>query len=94
MGSRIGRTHFLASAAMLALALISIFACSPGNDSTTAGAGDPTRPTVEFEKYELDNGLDVILHVDASDPIAAVAMTFHVGSARRVSYRRPVASRS
>ena len=84
MGSRIGRTHFLASAAMLALALISISACSPGNDSTTAGAGDPTRPTVEFEKYELDNGLDVILHVDASDPIAAVAMTFHVGSAREV----------
>jgi len=39
---------------------------------------------IPFEKYELANGLDVILHVDRSDPIAAVAMTFHVGSAREV----------
>jgi zinc protease len=39
---------------------------------------------IPFEKYELANGLDVILHVDRSDPIAAVAMTFHVGSSREV----------
>src|SRR5687767_4527355 len=42
---------------------------------------------VEYEKYELPNGLDVILHVDRSDPLAAVAMTFHVGSAREVTGR-------
>ena len=45
------------------------------------------RPSIDFEKYELANGLDVILHVDRSDPIAAVAMTFHVGSAREVEGR-------
>lgn len=39
---------------------------------------------IDFERYELANGLDVILHVDRSDPIAAVTMTFHVGSAREV----------
>jgi zinc protease len=38
--------------------------------------------TVEYEKYELDNGLDVILHVDKSDPITAVAIQYHVGSNR------------
>jgi zinc protease len=48
------------------------------------GAGADTDVSIPFEKYELDNGLDVILHVDRSDPIAAVAMTFHVGSAREV----------
>ncbi|WP_339626510.1 pitrilysin family protein [uncultured Winogradskyella sp.] len=37
---------------------------------------------VEFEKFTLDNGLQVILHVDKSDPVAAVALTAHVGSAR------------
>jgi zinc protease len=37
---------------------------------------------VEFEKFTLDNGLQVILHVDRSDPVAAVALTAHVGSAR------------
>ena len=42
---------------------------------------------VNFEKYELDNGLDVVLHVDRSDPVVAVAMTFHVGSAREVRGR-------
>ena len=40
-----------------------------------------------YEKYELANGLDVILHVDRSDPVAAVAMTFHVGSSREVEGR-------
>ena len=38
--------------------------------------------SVDFEKITLDNGLQVILHVDKSDPVAAVALTAHVGSAR------------
>ncbi len=42
---------------------------------------------INYEKYELDNGLDVILHVDRSDPVVAVAQTFHVGSAREVAGR-------
>lgn len=37
---------------------------------------------VEFEKYTLDNGLQVVFHVDRSDPVVAVALTSHVGSAR------------
>ena len=37
---------------------------------------------VEFEKFTLKNGLQVILHVDKSDPVVAVALTSHVGSAR------------
>lgn len=40
--------------------------------------------SINFQRFQLDNGLDVILHVDRSDPITAVAMTFHVGSAREV----------
>ena len=42
---------------------------------------------IQFERYELGNGLEVILHVDDSDPLAAVAMTFHVGSAREIEGR-------
>ena len=37
---------------------------------------------VNFEKFTLDNGMEVILHVDNSDPVTAVALTIHVGSAR------------
>ncbi|MCO6475878.1 MAG: insulinase family protein [Phaeodactylibacter sp.] len=36
--------------------------------------------TIAFEKYELDNGLKVILHQDKSTPIVAIAVMYHVGS--------------
>ncbi|MCP3932269.1 MAG: insulinase family protein [Bacteroidetes bacterium] len=37
---------------------------------------------IDYEKYTLDNGLDVILHKDDSDPIVSVAIMYHVGSNR------------
>ncbi|MEB2774202.1 pitrilysin family protein [Algoriphagus sp. D3-2-R+10] len=37
---------------------------------------------VDFEKFKLDNGLEVIFHIDRSDPVVAVSLTAHVGSAR------------
>lgn len=39
---------------------------------------------LDYEKYTLSNGLQVILHQDKSDPIAAVAIQFHVGSNREI----------
>ncbi|MHB8931528.1 MAG: hypothetical protein ACYC5R_13105, partial [Melioribacteraceae bacterium] len=39
---------------------------------------------IPYEKYKLSNGLNVILHVDKSDPIAAVYVVYHVGSGREV----------
>ena len=41
-------------------------------------AGD--LPELKFEKYELPNGLDVILHEDHSIPMVAVNIWYHVGS--------------
>ncbi len=38
--------------------------------------------SLDYEKYKLDNGLDVVLHQDDSDPIVAVAILIHVGSNR------------
>jgi zinc protease len=37
---------------------------------------------VEYEKFILPNGLEVIFHTDRSDPVVAVSLTAHVGSAR------------
>lgn len=45
--------------------------------ATPARAEDPT---IEYEKYELDNGLDVILAPDDSTPIVYTSVWFHVGS--------------
>lgn len=46
---------------------------------------------VQFEKYTLANGLDVVLHVDRSDPIVAINLAVHVGSARELPGRTGVA---
>ena len=37
---------------------------------------------IDYEKFTLPNGLDVIFHIDRSDPVVAVSLTAHVGSAR------------
>ncbi|MCP3932053.1 MAG: insulinase family protein [Bacteroidetes bacterium] len=35
---------------------------------------------IQYEEYDLDNGLHVILHEDHSTPIVAVSVMYHVGS--------------
>ncbi len=45
-------------------------------------AGDKPSLKIDYEKYKLKNGLEVILHSDNSDPIVAVAIFYHVGSNR------------
>ncbi len=67
--------------AFRSLWIVALTACATGTDSNGTAASSVA---IEYERYELANGLDVILHVDRSDPIAAVSMTFHVGSAREV----------
>jgi zinc protease len=47
-----------------------------------SSAADKKDIKIPYEKYLLSNGMNVILHVDRSDPIAAVYVAYHVGSAR------------
>ncbi|CAL2089648.1 zinc protease [Tenacibaculum sp. 190524A05c] len=42
---------------------------------------------IDYEKITLDNGLDAIFHVDKSDPVVAVELMVHVGSAREIEGR-------
>ncbi|MEI6858818.1 MAG: pitrilysin family protein [Shewanella sp.] len=42
---------------------------------------------IPYTKYQLANGLTVILHLDDSDPLVHVDVTYHVGSAREVEGR-------
>ena len=60
------------SSAMLTLLLI-ISGCSKSKEKQL---------TIEYEKYTLPNGLEVILHQDKSDPIVSTAIMYHVGSSR------------
>ncbi len=50
--------------------------------STAQQASQTTSFKVDYEKFTLPNGLDVIFHIDRSDPVVAVSLTAHVGSAR------------
>ena len=64
------------------LLAISLLAC---NDKTTTE--DSPELNVDYETFELDNGLKVLFHIDRSDPVVAVSLTAHVGSAREIEGR-------
>src|SRR4030043_1467024 len=55
--------------------ITAIYSCNRSSETTLS---------IPFEKYTLPNGLTVVLNEDHSDPIAAVAVYFHVGSSREV----------
>lgn len=61
--------------------LISLFACRQG------GSPEEDSFHMDYEKFQLENGLDVILHVDRSDPVVSVVLATHVGSAREKAGR-------
>ena len=60
------------------IALVAMFGLISG--CSTRGGGE--RLEIPYEKYTLDNGLEVILHEDHSDPIVAISILVHVGSSR------------
>lgn len=75
---------------ILVLSLVLITGCSE-QDTTKSDAGGvapaESSSILSFEKYQLDNGLTVVFHIDRSDPVVAVALTSHVGSARELPGR-------
>ena len=56
-------------------------ASQPGTANTAAPAGGA--PKIDFEKYTLPNGLDVILSEDHRLPLVAVNLWYHVGPGER-----------
>ncbi len=64
---------------ILTLSLLGAFLVLSGCAPKT---GAPGKLEIAYEQYTLDNGLEVVLHEDRSDPIVAVALQFHVGSNR------------
>ncbi len=72
-----------------AIKFITVLFCLFSLLISVASQKPDTKPTfkVDFEKFKLENGLEVIFHVDRSDPVVAVALTAHVGSAREKAGR-------
>ena len=65
---------------LVPLVLVGVVSC----DMVTGKEKNDSDPglSVDYEKYELDNGLNVVLHQDKSDPIVSVAIQYGVGSNR------------
>lgn len=63
------------TAVVFTVLVLSFTSCKTDGDSADKLA-------IEFEKYELENGLQVVLHQDKSDPIVSLAIQYGVGSNR------------
>src|SRR5882757_2955391 len=76
-----------ASAAISILLLAAAVACTraPAVGAPATQANDI--PKIDFEKYTLPNGLDVILSEDHRLPMVAVNMWYHVGPANELPGR-------
>ena len=67
---------------MLLGALLLALACGQQTQLIEKVIPNGKSMTLPYEKYELPNGLAVIVHEDHSDPLVHVDVTYHVGSAR------------
>lgn len=76
----------LPSKLLLAACLSSAF-LAPAHAARTAPAAPQAGLKVDFQKFTLPNGLEVIFHIDRSDPVVAVNLTAHVGSSREKAGR-------
>ncbi len=71
--------------ALVFASLVLLTYSSKAQNSTTDQ--ENSKLSVPYEKYELANGLDVILHQDKSDPIVSLAIQYGVGSNREKTGR-------
>ncbi len=79
---------------IIATGLFAIAACGETQSNTKQQAKASkevikaeAQSLVPYESFTLDNGLKTIMHIDRSDPVVAVALTAHVGSAREKAGR-------
>ena len=74
---------------MVAIAAFSFFiiSCKDSSNNKKSSEKTQTKLSIDFEKYQLQNGLDVVLHQDKSDPIVSLAIQYGVGSNREKTGR-------
>ena len=77
--------NYLKTPLVALLLLTFVFTACKNEESVTKE--ESASLSVDFEKYELENGLDVVLHQDKSDPIVSVAIQYGVGSNREKTGR-------
>ncbi|UTW54000.1 pitrilysin family protein [Kordiimonas sp. SCSIO 12610] len=80
------KIKFIAAASVLALCTACGEQSAPTEQENEAAVQAITDAAseiaIEYEKFTLSNGLEVVLHVDRSDPIVAFTTVVHAGSNR------------
>ena len=75
-------------ASLLVLVLpLGLLACKAPKKNDSTPTSSDTALNLNYEKITLDNGLEVVFHVDRSDPVVAINLAAHVGSARETEGR-------
>lgn len=65
------------------MAVLLFFAsCTANEEKEIENNENPSEFKIDYENFTLENGLEVILHVDKSDPIVALTTVIHAGSNR------------
>ncbi|MDH7444150.1 M16 family metallopeptidase [Aquimarina sp. 2201CG14-23] len=82
MKTLISRTLIVA----ISFLFFAVVSCKKETD-TPSESEEVGKLSIDFEKYELENGLQVVLHQDKSDPIVSVAIQYGVGSNREKTGR-------
>ena len=80
-------TSILRKSLLLFAAPLVLIACQSPQTATAPAAKTSIGLDLAFEKITLDNGLEVVFHVDRSDPVVAINLAAHVGSARETEGR-------
>ena len=83
----LGKRGAAPARAWVTLVTLALLCASGAPAATPGGAGNPPQVKLEYEKYTLSNGLEVILHEDHTVPIVAVNTWYHVGPANETPGR-------
>ncbi len=70
------KSRFFSNVLLTVILLLVVPACKK--------APETDKLKIEYEKYIMPNGLQVILHTDHSDPMISYAIMYHVGSSREI----------
>ncbi|WP_308365377.1 MULTISPECIES: pitrilysin family protein [unclassified Microbulbifer] len=77
--------NLTASMALLAAAstpALGLLGCDRSKPESKSQSEHSSQFAIDYQQFQLENGLNVLFHIDRSDPVVAVSLTAHVGSAR------------
>ncbi len=83
----LSRPRVFAGSAVALLSLAAVIVFGEGCGGIAGGGSGAPQVNIAFEKYELPNGLEVILRKDDRLPVVAVNVWYHVGPAKEAEGR-------